>query len=305
MESTIFAGAFSMTLAQLRYFCTAARYHSITQAANILFVTQPTVSIAIRDLEREFSLTLFVHTNSGLTLTDEGEAFYNRASEILSQCDDLTAEYGGSKPSQSRFSIGIPPMLSTIFFPELLDAFHQVYPDIWVELQEFGSVRACQMVQNDVLDMGLVNMELHDIDKFHTFYLTTEPAYLGVYPFHPLAGERSISLEQLQSQPLILFNQDSVQNQIFLGQFQAKKISPHIIMRSSQIATILKFLRQGKCSCFFYKSMFEQLPELIGIPLDPPVETRVGLVWRRGRYMTAGMRAFLDFCKRIYGDAYK
>ena len=76
----------------------------------------------------------------------------------------------------------------------------------------------------------------------------------------------------------------------------------HIIMRSSQIITILKFIRQGKCSCFFYRSMFEQLPELVGIPLDPPVETRVGLVWRRGRYMTAGMRAFLDVCKRRYKD---
>ncbi len=291
-----------MTLAQLRYFCTAARYHSITQAANILFVTQPTVSIAIRDLEREFSITLFTHAGGSLTLTDEGEAFYDRASEILSQCDDLITEYDGSKPVQNRFSIGIPPMLSTIFFPELLDGFHAVYPDIWVELQEYGSVRACQLVQNDVLDMGLVNMELHDIDKFHTFYLTTEPTYLGVSPTHPLAGEPCISLEQLQGQPLILYNQDSVQNQIFLSQFQSRKVSPHIIMRSSQITTILKFLRQGKCCCFFYKSMFEQLPELVGIPLVPPVETRVGLVWRRGRYMTAGMRAFLDFCKQWRSD---
>ena len=191
-------------------------------------------------------------------------------------------------------------MLSTIFFPELLDAFHEVHPDIWVELQEFGSVRCCQLVQNDVLDLGLVNMELHDIDKFHTLPLTIEPACLGVFPSHPLAGEPFITLEQLQGQPLILFNQDSVQNQIFLSQFQARKITPHIIMRSSQITTILKFLRQGKCSCFFYESMFEQLPELVRIPLQPAVETRVGLVWRRGRYMSAAMQAFLSFCRKHY-----
>ena len=64
-----------MTLAQLRYFCTAAQYHSITKAAEALFVTQPTISIAVRDLEKEFSLTLFFHANNHLVLTAEGEEF--------------------------------------------------------------------------------------------------------------------------------------------------------------------------------------------------------------------------------------
>ena len=65
-----------MTLAQLRYFCTAARYHSITQASKALFVTQPTISIAIRDLEKEFSITLFNHSGNKISLTEEGEIFY-------------------------------------------------------------------------------------------------------------------------------------------------------------------------------------------------------------------------------------
>lgn len=289
-----------MTLAQIRYFCTAARYHSITQAANVLFVTQPTVSIAIRDLEKEFSMTLFTHTNNRLSLTTEGEVFYNKVSDILSQCDDLTAEYAGHKASISRFSIGIPPMLSTIFFPELLDAFHERYPDIWIELQEYASVRACNLVQNDVLDIGLVNMEVHDIDKFCTFYMAKEPLYLGVCEGHPLAGETTINLQQLQDQSIILYNQDSVQNRILQTHFSALQIMPRIIMRSSQITTILKFLRQGKCCCFFYKSVLDQLPDVIGIAVNPVIETRVGLVWRRGKYITSGMQAFLDFCKNDF-----
>ena len=80
-----------MTLAQLRYFCTAARYHSITQAAKSLYVTQPTISIAIRELEKEFSLTLFNHSGSHLSLTEEGEVFYNKVSAILADCEDLQA----------------------------------------------------------------------------------------------------------------------------------------------------------------------------------------------------------------------
>ncbi|MBR3069154.1 MAG: LysR family transcriptional regulator, partial [Lachnospiraceae bacterium] len=82
-----------MTLAQLRYFCTAARLHSITQAADSLFVTQPTISIAIRDLEKEFGIPLFAHKSGRLHMTEEGALFYEKASAILAMCDELRAEY--------------------------------------------------------------------------------------------------------------------------------------------------------------------------------------------------------------------
>ncbi len=293
-------GKEAMTLAQLRYFCTAARYHSITQAAKALFVTQPTISIAIRDLEKEFSLTLFTHSGSQISLTEEGERFYNRASAILSDCEDLQADYASSGASKATVRLGIPPMLSTLFFPELLDAFHKEHPDVWLELQEYGSVRACELVQNDVLDIALVNMEIPDIDKFQTRLLLTEPLYFGVCKGHPLESAPEIQLSMLDGQSLILYNQDSVQNRIFQARFSALGIQPRIVMRSSQIPTILKFLRQGHCGCFFYKDVLPLMPEVTGIPLQPEITTRAGLVLRRGRYISSGMKKFLDFCRDYY-----
>ena len=72
-----------MTLNQLRYFCTASRCHSITKAAEELYVTQPTVSVAIRDLEIEFGISLFYRKGNRLILTEEGEELYNKATYIL------------------------------------------------------------------------------------------------------------------------------------------------------------------------------------------------------------------------------
>ena len=68
-----------MTLNQLRYFCMASRCHSITKAAEELYVTQPTVSVAIRDLEIEFGVSLFSRKGNQLILTREGEEFYQKA----------------------------------------------------------------------------------------------------------------------------------------------------------------------------------------------------------------------------------
>ena len=290
-----------MTLAQLRYFCTAARLHSITQAADSLFVTQPTISIAIRDLEKEFGIPLFAHKSGRLQMTEEGALFYEKASAILAMCDELRAEYSVMAAHKSRVRIGIPPLLSTVFFPDLLTAFHKEYPDVWLELQEFGSVRACSLVQDDMLDAAIVNMEMPDIEKFKSHILRTEPLFFPVASGHPFENKTILSLKDLEGQPLILYNQDSVQNQILQSRFEALGVSPKIILKSSQIPTILSFLREGSCGCFLYKDILPQLPGVTGIPLESPIETKVGLVWKRGRFMSRGMETFLSFCKKYYG----
>lgn len=148
-----------MTLNQLRYFCTASRCHSITKAAEELYVTQPTVSVAIRDLEIEFGINLFSRKGNQLMLTVEGEALYKKAVYILQYCDELQADCSSTLRVRPPVHIGIPPMLSTVFFPELLEAFQAEHPEIPVVLEEYGSVRACSLVQDDTLDFALVNME--------------------------------------------------------------------------------------------------------------------------------------------------
>ena len=76
-----------MKLTQLEYFCVAARYHNITRASKELFVTQPSVSNAIKALEEEFGINLFYRNNNKLTLTPEGEKFYQSAEELLAHAD--------------------------------------------------------------------------------------------------------------------------------------------------------------------------------------------------------------------------
>lgn len=72
-----------MKITQLEYFCATCRHHSITQAARELYVTQPAISSAIRELEKEFSINLFVRSKNHVTLTKEGELFYQKAQDML------------------------------------------------------------------------------------------------------------------------------------------------------------------------------------------------------------------------------
>ena len=81
-----------MKIIQLEYFCAVCRYHSITQAAQKLYVTQPAISNAIRELEKEFSVSLFSRTKNHIVLTKEGEAFYQKASVLLDNIHETTSK---------------------------------------------------------------------------------------------------------------------------------------------------------------------------------------------------------------------
>ena len=279
-----------MTLNQLRYFCMASRCHSITKAAEELYVTQPTVSVAIRDLEIEFGVSLFSRKGNQLILTREGEEFYQKANYILQYCNELQADYSNLSRVRPPIRIGIPPMLSTVFFPELLLAFSEEHPEIAVSLEEYGSVRACNLVQDDTLDLALVNMEQYNIDKFHHAVLADDQVVFCVAKNHPLAGREVVSIQDMAKQPLIFFNADSVQNQLLKLRFELEGYTPNIIMRSSQIYTTLQFLKTGRYACFLYSSMTDKFPEIIGIPMQTPIRVKIGMIWKKSRYISSDMR---------------
>ncbi|MDO5336144.1 MAG: LysR family transcriptional regulator [Eubacteriales bacterium] len=301
-NSYYFWGIFSMTLNQLRYFCVASRCHSITKAAQELYVTQPTISSAIRELEIEFGISLFYRKGNRLVLTEEGAALYEKATRIIQYCDELKAEYASVNREKSPLRIGIPPMLSTVFFPELSDAFLEKCPQIPIMLEEYGSVRACELVQNDTLDFALVNMEWYNIDKLNRAVLTEDQVMFCVTCDHPLAGHSRITVKELAKEPLIFFNADSVVNELLKTRFEAEKYIPHVVMQSSQIYTTLQFVKKNHVGCFLYSSMVNKFDGIIGIPMDPPIKIAIGIVWKKGKYISNDMQKFLNFTVKYYRE---
>ena len=97
-----------MKIVQLEYFCAVCRYHSITQAAQKLYVTQPAISNAIRELEKEFSISLFTRTKNHMSLTKEGELFYQKANRLLDTINQTASELYDLGRQITPIRIGIP-----------------------------------------------------------------------------------------------------------------------------------------------------------------------------------------------------
>lgn len=97
-----------MKLTQLEYFCTAVECQSITAAAKKLYVTQPAISGAIRELEKEFSVSLFSHARNKMTLTDEGRIFYERSEQLLREAESAKQQLSDLGSARQTVKVGIP-----------------------------------------------------------------------------------------------------------------------------------------------------------------------------------------------------
>ena len=244
-----------MKIIQLEYFCAVCRYHSITQAAQKLYVTQPAISNAIRELEKEFSVSLFSRTKNHIVLTKEGEAFYQKASVLLDNIHETTSKLYDLGKQVAPIRIGIPPLLSTVFFPDMLTAFYKKYPDTPVELFEYGSVRAANLVLEDTLDLALVNLNFYETNKLNSCQLLSDQLVFCVSREHPLVKEKSVSVEMLKDEPLIMYNTDSVQNQTLLSIFDSIKVKPHVILNASQLYTIQAFVQKNLGGAILYSKI--------------------------------------------------
>lgn len=286
-----------MKLTQLEYFCTAVQCQSITAAAKKLYVTQPAISGAIRELEKEFSVSLFSHARNKMTLTDEGRVFYERSAQLLREVESAKQQLHDLGSARQTVKVGIPPLWGTTFFPDLLHDFNRHYPNIRLTFYEYGSARAAALVREKVLDVALANLSQDDPDSFQSVCIGRDHFVIVVDPTHPFAQRESVSLEDLEGVPLVMYNTDSVQNSAIASRFDALGIEPDIQIYTSQIYTMKSMIHNSPCASFFYASLLQDHPDLAGIPIEPRIEQKVGLLWRKAKYTPSGVESFISFVR--------
>ena len=286
-----------MTLTQLEYFCTVCRYHSITKAAAALYVSQPTISTSIRDLENEFHLKLFNHGRNRISLTKEGEDFYQKAEIILKQTQELYTAFSDIERNRHPLKIGIPPILSTVFFPEIADRFQEKY-NIPIQLLEYGSMRAQTLIDRETLDIAMVNMDFYNLEKYNSYIMMEDQYVYCVSMAHRYACEKEITMEMLKDESVILYNTDSVQTQTVISRLRNAGITPDVRMYSSQLTTILNFIRGGNCGAFLYSSLAINFDDFVMIPISPKITGKFGIIWKKGIFMPEHLLKFINFCQK-------
>jgi len=286
-----------MKIMQLRYFMEVCRCKSVTRAAKELYVSQPSVTSAIHEIEKEFGVNLFYRQKKNMILTREGEYLYQEGREILDRLEELERTMKNFGGKNNTIKIGVPPMIGAFVFPSMFREFRESYPELSLEIQEYGTMQTRQQVQNDQLDAAIVILDETTEKDFYCVPVMETQLVLTVARSSPLAGMASVNLEKLREEPLVLMKEDSYQNAEVKKRFSKAGIAPNVILYSSQIYTIKQFVHYNNAGAFLFQDIVSNDPELVGIPCDPPIPIRIGLIWKRGKYTYNGTKSFINFTR--------
>ncbi len=289
-----------MKLLQMRYFQTVCRYGSITKAAEELFVSQPTISFCLKELEDEFGVKLFHRRHNRLQLTVEGQFFLDKINYILQSVDSLCTQMKDMGKNHNHVKIAVPAMISTFLFPQMFNAFTRMYPEVELEMLETGSLQTRKLVDANSVDLGVTISDNFVTDSYNVLPLVTTELVFCVSRTHPLADRTHISFKELASEHIILFKADSYQNIFIKRAFSEVGVEPKILLYSSQLYTIKEFLSYGYAGAFLYRQVAEMDKDLVCIPLDQTIMQDIVLIWSKSGSLYSDSENFIRFAKQYH-----
>ena len=238
-----------MTIQQLRYAVTISELGSLNKAAEVLYVAQPSLTSALRELERELGVTLFSRSGRGVTPTNDGTEFLHYARQVLQQYDNLLDKYGKGGGVKKKFGV------STQHYSFAVKSFVELVRHFGTEEYEF-SIRETRTrdviddVFNGVSELGI--LYLSDFNRkplekllrsngleFH--HLTECSAYVYLWRDHPLAEKASIRFEDLADYPCLAFEQGGSGSFYFAEEILSTAEYPRLIHATDR-ATMLNLM---------------------------------------------------------------
>lgn len=237
-----------MTIQQLRYAVTISELGSLNKAAEVLYVAQPSLTSALRELEKELGVTLFSRSGRGVTPTNDGTEFLHYARQVLQQYDSLLDKYGkgGVKKkfgvSTQHYSFAVKSFVALVqrYGMEEYECSiretrtRDVIDDVWSGVSELGILYLSDFNRKPLEKL------LHSNGlEFHP--LTACSAYVYLWKGHPLAGQASIRFEELADYPCLAFEQGGSGSFYFAEEIMSTAEYPRLIHATDR-ATMLNLM---------------------------------------------------------------
>lgn len=285
-----------MELRVLNYFLMVAREENITKAANLLHVTQPTLSRQLMQLEEELGVRLFMRNSRNITLTEDGMLLKRRAQELIALADKTKKEMMREEEISGEIVIGSGEMLGMSIFAKIMKDFRTEYPNVHFDIYSGNADRIKDRIENGILDVGLL-LEPVDVAKYEFVRVPGHEQWgVVVREDSPLADREFVTPEDLVSQPLIVAKRSNVQNELrsWFGD-QADELE--VVSTYNLIYNSVMQVKQGMGTLICLK-LDMHTDGVRYIPLYPPLELGTVLVWKKNQNFSPAAEAFIEKCKK-------
>ncbi len=284
-----------MNLKRLEYFCQLAVLGNFTRAASKIGIAQPALTIAIQKLEQEVGLKLINRAEKNALLTAEGEVLYKLATQLLSQAKQVELELEELKElERGTIRFGVSAMMGSYYFPQVLTAFKQKYPNIKIHLVDQGTAALEKMLLNGELDLALVRGDLENPQLRYT-ELINEEIVAGMVSTHPLAAKKTLLLAQFCQQPLVLFHEGYFLREVVSHYSKKNHLTLDIRMETNLIELQKSLVRNevGITTCL--SRILQDEPKMTSVPFEPKIEFKLSLAWKKNHYLSKASKAFMTY----------
>lgn len=238
-----------MTLIQLKYAITISDTNSMNEAARSLFISQPSLSAAVKDLEQEIGIQVFKRTNRGVTVTPEGEEFLGYARQVVEQYQLVEERYIEKKNVKKKFSVSMQHYTFAVkAFVEMVKQFGM--DEYEFAVHETKTYEVIEDVRNFKSEIGILYLNDFNRKVLEKLFLESNLSFhaildCGIYVYlwkgHPLAGKKEIALEELEEYPCLSFEQGNYNSFYFaeevLSTYRYKRL-----VRANDRATMLNLM---------------------------------------------------------------
>lgn len=289
-----------MEFRQLEYFCTISELKNFTRTAEVLHVSQPSVTKAIKALEAELGLKLIDRNQKHVSLTEEGRAFLLHARRIMKDMEVAKKDMLRYRThARGKIRFGIPPMIEAYLFPDLFVKFKRYFPDIQLDTQEYGgSVEVQKQVDLGELDFAI--MIGREEEAFaNSFVILHDTMSVCLPKNHRLTRKDSLTLSDLAEEKFIMQQMNTFQYREILEQCTEAGFMPDITFCTSQLKTLKQLVASGMGIAILPNFVLQEDQDFVKRPLKPALAIKIVLYWSEKKVLSLIDQQFMDFIRRF------
>ena len=298
-----------MEIRTLRYFLAVAREENMSKAAELLHVTQPTLSKALRALEKELGKKLFTRHSFSISLTEEGVLLRNRAADLIMMADKIEKEFLSLDDiTGGNLYFGLAESFQIRYLARELYALRSRYPGLQYHITSGDTEQVTEKLDKGLLDFAVL-CETPDMKKYHALPFPEADVWGLIMPADaPLAQKEAITVDDLIGIPLFTSEQ-AWRNDI--SAWCGERLTELRLEGSFRLAYNASiFVREGLGYQLSFEHLVDTSPEsrLVFRPLSPKLEARLYLIWNKYQTFTPIAERFLsqiqaDFLELKNADA--
>lgn len=295
----------------LKYIIEIANMHSISRAAENLFITQSTLSQYLSRLEAELGISLFERRRNEMTLTPAGKLYVDTCEQMLQQKRELynqLSDMGQAKTGS--FSVGITPQWGAVAYSHIIGKFYESYPNVTVKATEETASPLIRMLQAGELDMAIIPLTGNSPLPFESMFLQAEELILAIPIKHAKrlnlqnidGGFPNISISDLKKEPMIFSQNQTTIRKLENKCFADCHTTPNIVAEINSHPASLVMVEQGIGSTFVPISCATTSDRIIYAHAVPTVQWYVVIAFRKGFVMHQSEKYFVSLFEQLFGS---